>query len=280
MDKEFLEGLASLLNQPAEEVSNLFEAGEQEGELKPKPKDEILNAVKSWVKTRTDDVYKAAQRKTAGGFESWVKSQGFESEKQGTDLLADFAEHLKSNAKPGQDDAKVNKLTETITNLQKALAEKDSAIEAARLEAQKQVVGARLRGDVMSALGTKWAGTDKHLKLIMSQFDPARVKYDGDGEPTLLNADGEPLTDELMRPVKFSDYVTELGKLTGGYHAADPDKGSGNGGGSGSGSGGNGGVKLPKDMSAWDFQRLLSETTDPEKRSALLKARAEQVQGK
>lgn len=278
MDKDFLEGLAGLLNQPAEEVSNLFEAGEQEGEFKAKPKDEILNAVKSWVKTRTDDVYKAAQRKTATGFEGWIKSQGFESDKQGTDLLAEFAENLKANAKPGDDDVKVKKLTETITNLQKALEGKDDEVKAARLDAQKQIVTHRLKGDVMQALGPKWAGTDEHLTLIMSQFDPSRVRYDGD-TPTLLGTDGEPMTDDLMRPVKFADYVTKLGKLTGGFHAADPNTGSGNAGGTG-GSGTGGGVKLPANMDSWQFKELLDKTTDPEKRKALLKARAEQIQSK
>jgi len=283
MEKEILEGLAGLLNQPAEAIDGLFEQVEGEGEEpKLKSKDEILNSFSGWMKTRLDAINKQAKAREWTLLEKWVKDNGFDSDKQGTDLLTDFFEHVKTN-NPGKGDGgewekKANKLTETVTALQKALAEKDGEVEKARLDMQRQIVGARLRGDVMKHLQeARWAGTDKHLGLIMSQFDPARIKYDGDGDPVLLNSEGEPMTDELMRPVKFRDHVLGLGELSGGFHEGDPGKGGPDH--KGGGGGGNG-IRLKKDMTDWEFRDLLNATTDPDKRSELLQARAAQFEKK
>lgn len=279
MDKAFLEGLASLVNVKAEDVAELFVTEGEETKLKDGVNP--LEVAESWIKTRLNDTYKAAERKTATRFESWVKDQGFESDAQGTDLLAAFVETVKTKpaegGKASEWEKKYNDLAPKVEGLQKKIQEVEAEKVKAIQDANRKIVTARLRNDVRSALGEKWAGKDDHLNILMNNFNPDRIQYDGD-TPVLLDEKGERMIDELHRPINFSDRVKQLGELIGGYHAVNPGQGGppppNGGGGNGSG------IKLKADMTADDFNSLLLKTKDPDQRKALIQARKEQLQSK
>ena len=277
MDKTFLEGLAALVNVKPEEVADLFVTEGQETKLKDGVN--LLNVTSGWVKTRLDDVYKAAQRKTASSFESAIKSKGFESDKQGVELLDAYLETVKS--KPGGGDPsewekKYNDLAPKVENLQKALQAKDVEIQKAVKDGQRREVQARLITDVRKALGDKWAGSEDHFGILMNNFNIDRIRYDN-GVPVLLDESGEVAKDDLHRPIAFDDRVKHYGNLIGGFHAVDPKK-------DGApppkgGSGASGGVKLPADITSRQFTEMYAAASAEEK-AGLLEARKAQLQSK
>lgn len=273
--KDFMEGLASLLNIKPEEVSEMFDT---EGKLKEdvKPLEKFSNGVKN----RLDDVYKAAQRKTSQNFESWVKSQGFKSDSQGVDLLAEFYESVKSTTSDpesgGEWESKYNDLLPKVENLQSAIKEKEAAIEKAILDGQRREVSARLRTDVKSALGKNWAGSDQHLAILMQSFNVDSIRYDK-GVPVMLDETGEPIKDELHRPISFADRTKELGTLIGGFHAVDPNKGAPP---APTTSGAGQSFQLQKGLTNREYNEIYDSTKDPVQRKKLAEARIAQLDEK
>lgn len=280
MNKEFLEGVAPLLQIKAEDVAGLFVTEGEETKLKEGV--DPLKTVSDWVKTRLDDVYKAAQRKTATRFEDAVKQKGFESDLQGVELLNAYLETLKD--KPGNGGGDVSEWEKKYNDLFPKVEAFETQISTLKgdyeqkLKARDQaVVQSRLRGDVRSALGNKWAGTDQHLDILLNSFSVDRIRYDGN-TPILLDQSGEPLLDELHRPVQFGDHVKGLGELIGGFHAVDAGKGSPpppNGG-----SGAHSGITLPSNLSQKDYNEMLDRERDPVKRKQLVEARIAQLDKK
>ena len=275
--KDFLEGLASLLNVRAEDVAELFVTEGEETKLKDDIKP--LNVVKGWVKTRVNDTYKAGHRKGAEAIESVIKQKGFDSDLQGVELLNAYLETLKVEPSSGNQNAsewekKYNDLLPKVEAFDSQIAE----LKANHANELKQkdiaVVKSRLRGDIVSALGNKWAGNDQHLGILLNNFPVDRIKYEGD-KITLLNEAGEVLVDDLHRPVAFADRVKELGGLIGGFHKVDPNKG---GPPPPSGQGGSGQkYTLPANITNREFNQLLDNTKDPVKKKEILEARQAQL---
>ena len=276
--KDLFVGLASPLNIKAEEVSEMFDT---EGNLK-EGVDPVATFTKA-IKTRLDDVYKAAERKTSNRFESWVKAQGVESDLQGTDLLEHFYESVKgkpsepSKGDGGEWEKKYNDLLPKVETLQSTLKEKELAIEQAIKDGQKREVSARLTTDVRKALGEKWAGNEDHFNILMKNFNTDRIKYDN-GVPVLLDDSGEPIKDDYHQPIPFAEHAKKLGSLIGGFHAADPNKGGPpppvNAGGTGST------FTLPKGISNREFNEMLDMEKDPAKKKSMVEARIAQLDEK
>ena len=280
MNKDFLEGLAALVNVKAEDVAELYVTEGEETKLKEDVNP--LEVVKSWVKTRLDDTWKASQRKTATQFENAIKSNGFDSDLQGVELLNAFLEDVK--AKPGEGgegnnpsewEKKYQSLEASHTKALEQLKSKDAEIQKAIKEGHRREVAAKFENDVRETLGDKWAGSKDHLKILMNNFDLSRVKYDGD-TPVLLDESGEPLKDELHRPIVFADQVKHYGTLIGGFHKIDPNKG---GPPRSEGGGGNSdeAITLRKGMTTREYNALYDSTKDPEKRKQLAEARVKQL---
>lgn len=278
MDKVFLEGLAALVNVKAEDVAELYVTEGEETKLK----DGInpLEVVKGWVKTRLDDTYRASQRKTATHFENAIKSKGFESDLQGVELLDAYLESLKTEPGKGGDPSEWEKKYQSLeTSHNKALEQlkqKDAEIQKAIKDGQRREVVARFKTDVRKSLGEKWAGSEDHFDILINNFNLSRIRYDGD-TPVLLDESGEPLKDDLHRPVSFADQVKKYGSLIGGFHKVDPNlngpprpKGGG---------GGKEGITLPKGLSTRDYNAMLDAERDPEKRKLIVAARIEQLEG-
>lgn len=270
--KDFLEGLAALLNVKAEEVSELFDA-----DGKPKEGTDLLTTARSWVKTRTDDVYKSAERKTANRFENFVKSKGFESDAQGVDLLEAYYESLKSHGdgKGGEWEKKYNDLFPKVEKLQAALTEKDAAIQAAIKQGERKEVAARLMSDVRKTLGDKWAGTEDHFQILMKNFDVNRIRYEN-GQPVILDESGEIAKDELHRPISFADEAKKMGSLIGGFHVVPPGK-DGPPPPTGKGAPPQK-VSLPDGMTDREFLNLYGAEKDPAKRLEIMNARIAQTE--
>jgi len=281
MDKETLEGLAALVNVKAEDVAELYEGDGED--IKLKEGVNPLEITSGWIKTRLDDVYKAAQRKTAAKFENFVQSQGFESEAQGVELLQQYVESIKAKpgdgggGDPGEWEQKYQALESSHAKALEAIKQKEAEVEQAIKEGQRREVAARFQMDVRKALGDKWAGSEDHFGILINNFNLDRIKYDN-GKPVLLDESGEVLKDELHRPIEFADMVKKYGGLIGGFHAVDPGKGGPPASG-GNGNSGGGSVKIPSGTTEKEFRSMLTNERDPAKRKALLDARIAQIEG-
>lgn len=278
--KDFLEGLASLLNVRAEDVAELFVTEGEETKLKEDIKP--LNVVKGWVKTRVNDTYKAGHRKGAEAIESVIKQKGFDSDLQGVELLNAYLETLKVEPSNGNQNAsewekKYNDLLPKVEAFDSQIAE----LKANHANELKQkdiaVVKSRLRSDVRSSLGKMWAGDDEHLEIVLNNFPVDQIRYEGN-QPVLLNASGEVLVDDLHRPIGFDDRVKKLGGLIGGFHQVDPNKG---GPPPPSGQGGSGQkYTLPSGITQREYNALYDQEKDPVKRKQMAEARIAQLEGK
>lgn len=272
-----MEGLAGLLNQPAD-VNDLYEGDNLKEGVDP------MEVVKGWYKTRLDDFSRQSTAREWKKLEKWVKAQGFESDLQGTDLLSAFADYVKGTAGKSTGDQKAEKkiqeLEAAITNLQTALAAKEDEVKTAAAAAQRQIVSARLRGAIRDALGSKWAGTEDHFNILASQFNPDQIRIEPNGALTLLNDNGEPLTDEYHRPIQFGERVQKVGALIGGFHAVDPGKGSPPAGSPGNAAGAGSGITLAAGITGLEFQQMLGKEQDPEKRAKLIHAYKERLNSK
>ena len=171
--KDFLEGLAALLNVKAEDVAELFVTEGEETKLKDDLKP--LEVVKQWVKTRVDDTYKAGHRKGASGMEKVIKQKGFDSDLQGVELLNAYLETLKVEPNNGNKNAsewekKYNDLLPKVEAFDSQIAELKANHANELKQKDVAVVKSRLRGDIVSALGNKWAGNDQHLGVLLNKF--------------------------------------------------------------------------------------------------------------
>ena len=276
--KDLLVGLASPLNIKAEEVSEMFDT---EGSLK-EGVDPVATFTKA-IKTRLDDVYKAAERKTSNRFESWVKSQGVESDLQGTELLEHYFESVKGKpGEPGKGDGgewekKYSTLEASHKKALEQLILKDQELEKERKLGHVKQVEARLQSDARTFLGKQWAGSEDHFSELIKGYNPERIRYEGE-VPFLLDDNGEILKDELHRPIRLDDDIKRRGKLIGGFHAADPNKGGppppANAGGTGST------FTLPKGISNREFNEMLDMEKDPVKKKSMVEARIAQLDEK
>ena len=309
MEKEFLEALAGLFGKKAEEAG-FYSQPEKEGdEPQLKPSAELVKSIGAIYKDRLDDRYKAAQRKTAQQYESWVKAQGFDGEGQGTDLLSAYVDHVKSKTaeeaakQAGQGEGKLTPeavkghelyqgMVTKLENLQATITEKDSLIESEKNKSKRFITSTVLRQQANKILKeAKWAvqpeDWEVRLNMLLKDFNPDKIKVDGiggnDPKVTILDDHGDPLTDELHRPVDFKTQILGTGKHLGGFHAADPGKGSpppsGNNGNTGAGSG----FKVPENIGSMDaktFTALIRETKDPAHKQKLREARIAHLDSK
>lgn len=274
--KEFLEGLAALLNVKAEDVADLFVTEGEETKLKDGLNE--LDVVKDWVKTRVNDTYKAGHRKGAAGMESVIKSKGFDSDLQGAELLNAYLDTLtvEPSEKGSEWENKYRSLEASHKKALEQLEAKDAEIAAKEKEGFTRETKARFSSDARKFLGDRWAGNEDHFNEIIARYDPQRIRYENE-IPFLLDEKGDYAVDDLHVRIRLDEDIKRRGKLIGGFHEVDPSKGSPP---PPSGQGGNGTktVTLPGGMTDREFMNLYNSENNPSKRKAMMEARTKQIE--
>ena len=253
-----IQALASALNLDAEEFAAALRDGEKWLE-DDKMAEKIGQTVRDQVKAAKEAQLKRGKRETMLSVERWMKLQGFDNpdKLQGDELFDAFAEHQKAKTtpagdpadgggkKPGEmsreDLAKLPAVKELMTDAVKGAAAKYEAVKAEfeqyqkKTEVERIATAARQRAaqvleEGKAILEVPGSGITKAQRLEtfyrLLEFD--KMKVDEKGEIVLLDDNGDPLVNDMGKPVSFKDKVLEINKGLYGFHTQDPNKGGGN----------------------------------------------------
>jgi hypothetical protein len=256
MEKIF-QALASALNLDVEEFTAALRDGDKwltDEQLA----DKIGEAARAQVKAAKEAQLKRGKRETMLQVERWMKAQGFENpdKLQGDELLEAYAEHWKAQApagdpsadggkKPGEmsreDLAKLPAVKELMAEAVKGAASKYDAVKAEFEAYQKKTTVERIASVAKQTAAQILEENRAILEVPGSDITKAQrldafyrflnfegMQIDEKGAVVLLDPNGDPLVNDMGKPVSFKDKVLEINKSLYGFHTQDPNKGGAN----------------------------------------------------
>ncbi len=256
MEKVFT-ALASALNLDAEEFNAALRDGDKwltDEQLA----DKIGEAARTQVKAAKEAQLKRGKRETMLSVERWMKAQGFENTDglQGNELLEAYAEHQKAQSaptgdgadggkKPGEmsreDLAKLPTVKELMAEAVKTAAAKYEAVNAEfeqykkkttveRIAATAKQTAAQILEENRAILEVPGSDITKaqRLEAFYRFLDFDKMQVDDKGNVVLLDANGDPLVNDMGKAISYKDKVLEINKTLYGFHTQDPNKGGAN----------------------------------------------------
>ena len=255
--EKLIQALASALNLDAEEFTAALRDGDKwlaDEQLA----DKIGEAARTQVKAAKEAQLKRGKRETMLQVERWMKAQGFENpdKLQGDDLFDAYAEHQKAQSapagdgadggkKPGEmsreDLAKLPTVKELMAEAVKSAAAKYEAVNAEFEQYKKKTtverIAATARQTAAQILEENRAilevpGSDitkaQRLEAFYRFLDFDKMQVDEKGNIVLLDANGDPLVNDMGKPISYKDRELEINKGLYGFHTQDPNRGGGN----------------------------------------------------
>lgn len=301
MNQPILEELARLSGIDANEIASLYEGEGDSRKLKNDAFDAIQNnwlpKISGKFEKIKNDQYGAGLKKGAQSWENFLRETVGLDGLKGEELQTAFKERWEQKNSNGDGkapkqltdeelakDDRVKKLIETqVAALKSDLQKEQEARTALEKEYSMKALRSTAQNKALEYLEkAKWIAGEgdvrnRRIETIHKLIDYGRLKLpeNGEGDPIVLNEQGEPAQDARFNPVTFEAYVLGLNPFD--FHKFTPGKGSPsptNGGGGNAG----GSTYIFEDEGA--FKKAFASTSDVKEKIKMQQAWFAQNQSK
>ncbi len=241
---EFLEDLSRLTGRETAELeTELFESVEGE-ELSLKEGANIFGMIATGRKALIErnkqerkDQYNRGLKEGATKFEKAIRGLGeFDADLQGVDLLNALVEAQKS-AKGDNEITEQFLAKNPVANqwLNTKLAKSSEAVEALKQEYETKfnTITRERQAEKIDVVVFDWldqnnwnAGEGKikesRRSAIRQLLNYDRINMDDKGQLVILDENGAPARDEMEHPIKWTDYIKQIGDAVGGFNKVKP----------------------------------------------------------
>jgi len=223
MKKKILEFLAKTLNMPAEEVTDLYNTGD-ENDISEDAYKTLLEKDKERVKELRDKGYSKATKEQRSAYEKEIKeAYKLESDKVGLELISELVETKTANPKSISEDAvKKHPLYVALEKSKEAIKDEVSKEWQTKLDAKEKeytqkenaAKAKELHYQTFKELGIAFSSDEKkaanQMKMLAELINQGKAFEFVEGTVIVTDSEGKPLEDEHGNKIKYKDLVKSV----------------------------------------------------------------------